>query len=310
MRHGSLFSGIGGFDLAAAWVGWSNVFQCEINDFCRTILKYHFPKTELYEDIKTTDFSKYRGAVDVISGGFPCQPFSVAGKRKGTADDRFLWSEMFRAIHDVQPSWVVAENVYGLLTQQSGLVFERVCADLETAGYEVQPFVIPACAVNAPHRRDRLWIVANRANTGIESVQRKRKNGICKFESIADSKSNGRRAGRTNREIEESNTTERTSIFSNINRFSKKQIVANSDCIGSKQSANKCKTVKFTQNIPNWREFPTQSPICRRDDGLPGLLDGITVPKWRRKSIEAYGNAIVPQVAYEIFKVINEIENS
>jgi DNA (cytosine-5)-methyltransferase 1 len=159
--HGSLFSGIGGFDLAAQWCGWTNVFQCENNDFCQKILKHHFLNTELHADIKTTDFTKYRDTIDIISGGFPCQPFSVAGKRRGTEDDRFLWEEMFRTIREITPSWVVAENVYGLLTQQNGLVFKRVCADLESEGYEVQPFVIPACAVNAPHRRDRVWIVAN-----------------------------------------------------------------------------------------------------------------------------------------------------
>jgi DNA (cytosine-5)-methyltransferase 1 len=185
MTHGSLFSGIGGFDLAAQWCGWTNVFQCEIDPFCRRVLKYHWPNTELYENVKTTNFTKYRGKIDIISGGFPCQPFSTAGKRKGTEDDRHLWPEMLRVIREVQPAWVVAENVSGLLTQQRGLVFERVCADLEGEGYEVQPFIVPACAVNAPHRRDRVWIVANRANAGIESVQQERENGISQPETIA-----------------------------------------------------------------------------------------------------------------------------
>jgi DNA-cytosine methyltransferase len=158
--HASLFTGIGGFDLAASWVGWQNVFQCEIDPFCQNVLKYQFPQCDLFSDIRTSNFNKYHGKIDIISGGFPCQPFSLAGKRKGTNDDRYLWAEMLRVIREVQPRWVVAENVCGLLSMQSGMVFERVCADLENAGYAVQPFVIPACAVGAPHRRDRVWIVA------------------------------------------------------------------------------------------------------------------------------------------------------
>jgi DNA (cytosine-5)-methyltransferase 1 len=118
MTHGSLCSGIGGCDLAAKWCGWTNVFQCENNGFCQIVLKYYFKNTILHEDIKETDFTGYRGTIDVISGGFPCQPFSTAGTRKGTSDDRFLWPEMFRVIREVRPAWVVAENVCGLLSQE------------------------------------------------------------------------------------------------------------------------------------------------------------------------------------------------
>lgn len=161
MLHASLFSGIGGFDLAAEWAGWSNAFTCEIDGFCRKILKYHFPKSVHYEDIRTTDFTEWKNRIDVLSGGFPCQPFSAAGKRKGTADDRYLWPEMLRVIRQIAPKWVVGENVGGFVTWQGGLVLETVCSDLESAGYEVQPFIIPACAVGAPHRRDRVWIIAH-----------------------------------------------------------------------------------------------------------------------------------------------------
>jgi DNA (cytosine-5)-methyltransferase 1 len=133
MTHASLFTGIGGFDLAASLMGWENIFQCEIDPFCQTVLKYHFPKCELFSDIKTTNFTKYANTIDVLSGGFPCQPFSTAGKRKGTGtdDDRYLWPEVLRVVWEIQPAWFVGENVSGLLTQQSGVVFERVCADLE-----------------------------------------------------------------------------------------------------------------------------------------------------------------------------------
>jgi DNA (cytosine-5)-methyltransferase 1 len=342
MTHGSLFSGIGGFDIASQWCGWTNVFQCEINPFCQRVLKYHFPKTILYDDIKQTDFIIHRGTISVLSGGFPCQPFSIAGKRKGTADDRFLWDEMFRAILEVKPSWVVAENVYGLLSQERGMVFEHMCADLESAGYEVQPLVIPACAVGAPHRRDRVWIVAhsnsmgcenvkkeygksvcnkksnyqvekqewveqqcrisecdtivtNATNTGIESVQQERKNQICVFETIADT--DGARHERR-QPIRQSKRFEQNA---------QERIASNADNVGRKKNNKIEQSIVFAQDIQDWRNFPTQSPVCGGNDGLPGILDGITFPSWRRKSIEAYGNAIVPKVAYQIFKAINEI---
>lgn len=201
--HASLFSGIGGFDLAAEWVGWKNVFHCEINEFCAQILKYHFPNADHYEDIKTTDFTKWRGKINVLSGGFPCQPFSLAGRRKGAEDDRYLWPQMLRAIQEIKPDWVVGENVAGIITMvqpgkavelgrsatlfgedykdeeiQQQYVIETVCQDLEHSGYSIQPILIPACAVGAPHRRDRVWFIANRTDTGAESMQQAGQNSI------------------------------------------------------------------------------------------------------------------------------------
>lgn len=160
MTHASLFSGIGGFDLAAEWVGWRNLFNCELDGFCQRVLKYHFPNAEQYTDIRTTDFTIWRGLVDVLTGGFPCQPFSRAGKRGGDSDSRYMWPEMYRAIREICPRWVVIENVPGLLDMSGGLVFDRICSDLEIVGYQIWAFVVPACAVGAFHRRERLWIVA------------------------------------------------------------------------------------------------------------------------------------------------------
>lgn len=171
MTHASLFSGIGGFDLAAEWAGWTNAFNCEIDPFCRKVLKYHFPDAEQYGDIRTTDFTIWRDRIDVLTGGFPCQPFSLAGKRKGTEDDRYLWPEMLRVIRAVRPRWVVGENVFGIVNWSEGMVFDKVCSDLEAAGYEVQPYIIPACGVGAPHRRDRCWFVAHRTDAGIETMR-------------------------------------------------------------------------------------------------------------------------------------------
>ena len=114
--HASLFSGIGGAELAASWLGWNNVFHCEIQKFQRKVLEYWFPNSISYEDITKTDFTEWRGRIDVLTGGFPCQPFSVAGKRKGAEDNRYLWTEMLRAVREIQPAWVVGENVAGLLS--------------------------------------------------------------------------------------------------------------------------------------------------------------------------------------------------
>jgi DNA (cytosine-5)-methyltransferase 1 len=168
MTHGSLFSGIGGPDLAADKMGWENVFHCEINPFGQKVLKYYWPNAISYEDIKTTDFSIHRGTIDVLTGGFPCQPYSLAGLRKGKEDERHLWPEMLRAIREIKPRWIVGENVLGLVGWNDGLVFEEVQTDLEAEGYEVQPYVLPAVSVDAPHRRDRVWFVAYCGSYGCE----------------------------------------------------------------------------------------------------------------------------------------------
>ena len=246
MTHGSLFSGIGGFDLAAQWMGWENLFHVEQDPFCRQVLGHHFPKSQSFDDVKTFDATPFRGRVSVISGGFPCQPFSAAGKRAGTSDDRYLWPEMFRIIREARPTFVVAENVRGLISWNEGLVLDTVCADLEGEGYEVFPVVLPAASVNAPHRRDRIWIVATNAN--------------------------GAGTRQNHREGESGQPNE-------------------------------------TRVPTDWQDFPTVPPLCGGDDGLPTRLDGITFPRWRRESIKAYGNAIVPQVALQIFRTIESIHS-
>ena len=160
LTHLSMFSGIGGLDLAAEAAGFVTVGQCEWADYPTKVLEKHWPDVPRWRDIRTlTKESFYEKTglrtVDVVSGGFPCQPFSLAGKRKGTDDNRYLWPEMLRAIRELAPRWVVGENVFGIVNWSEGLVFEQVCADLENEGYEVQPYLIPACAVDAPHRRDK-----------------------------------------------------------------------------------------------------------------------------------------------------------
>ena len=245
MRHGSLFSGIGGFDLASEWMGWENVFHCEWNEFGQKVLNYYWPKAISYHDITKTDFSIHRGTIDIITGGFPCQPYSMAGKRKGKEDERHLWPEMLRAIREIQPTWVVGENVLGLVNWDGGLVFHEVQTDLEAEGYEVWPYVLPAVSVNAPHRRDRVWFVANTKSIGFQRTMANRK-------------------------------------MVRQKRFT------------------------LSPEWDLWYEKPASSGLCFGDDGLSDRLDFITFSKWRKESIKAGGNAIVPQLVLQIFKAIQQ----
>ena len=160
MRHGSLFSGIGGCDLAAEWMGWDNVFTCEIDPFCQKVLQHHWPNVDHHTDIFDFDATQYLGRIDILTGGFPCQPFSMAGKRKAQADERYLFPEMCRIVRECRPTYVVAENVRGLLNLGGGVEFTAVCDELESCGYQLQTFCVPAAGKGAPHRRDRIFIVA------------------------------------------------------------------------------------------------------------------------------------------------------
>jgi DNA (cytosine-5)-methyltransferase 1 len=339
MTHGSLFSGIGGFDLAAEWMGWENLFHCECNDFGQKVLNYYFPNAESFTDITKTDFTKYANRIDVLTGGFPCQPYSLAGKRIGKEDDRHLWPEMLRAIREIKPTWVVGENVYGLVNWNGGLVFHEVQADLENQGYEVFPFLLPACGVNAPHQRYRIWFVAY-------------------SKPCADSRNTrgiSREANQKNTRGEEPNTTSEQQVqlptqpnsvfgnaadtesrwagkFSSTNEGGKDRRFNNDGEIwnASDTSNTELQRGKFNRSITEkgkaqsegrqscrpicgqWENFPTVAPICNGNDGFSDRLDTITFSKWRNESIKAGGNAVVPQLVLQIFKAIqqyNDIAN-
>ena len=313
MKHGSLFSGIGGFDLAAEWMCWENVFHCEWNEFGQRVLKHHFPKALSYADITETDFNVHRGRVDIISGGFPCQPYSSAGKRLGKEDERHLWPEMLRAIREIQPRWVVGENVLGLTNWNGGLVFEEVQADLEAQGYEVQPFILPACAVNAPHVRQRVWFVAYRNAPDSKFNDRQKSSRNVGQESRAEGEGGNKLADGLNNYGEKGNAPDSEQQRLERQRGERKRCAKHRAdegvFIGSKDKLDE-RNAPDSIRPTGWEEFPTKPPMCGGDDGLPRELDGITFPKWRNESIKAYGNAIVPQVAHQIFKAIQEYEES
>jgi DNA (cytosine-5)-methyltransferase 1 len=284
MTHGSLFSGIGGFDLAAEWMGWENKFHCECNEFGQRVLNYYWPDAELFTDITKSDFKKYANQIDILTGGFPCQPYSNAGKRLGKEDQRHLWPEMCRAIGEIAPRYIVGENVRGLTNWNGGLVFDEVCSDLENLGYQVAPFIIPASAVNAPHQRERVWFVA--------------------YANGSTKKYNKGTNFRTQKKVRRKNTC---NVFG---EFCSDGNVANSNRWKFEKHPFNWGMGRIMQSnkTNSWMLFPTQSPICGGDDGLPTELDGITFSKWRNESIKAYGNAIVPQVVYQIFKAIEQYE--
>lgn len=246
MRHGSLFSGIGGFDLAAQWMGWENVFQVEINSYCQDKLKDNFSGLEIYGDVRKFTGTKFRGAVDIVTGGFPCQPFSTAGSQKGSKDDRYLWPEMLRVIREIQPSYIVAENVYGIINQERGVVFETVCAQMEAEGYEVQPVIIPACAIGAQNRRDRVWFIG-------------------KFSDSSSLRQTGNQ--KLSQGQQHSQRREAQYFIDPLYSLS---------------------TTEYVRG---------ESSFSGSADGLPGELD----------EVEAYGNAINPYVAFEIFKAIETV---
>ena len=368
MNHGSLFSGIGGFDLAAEWMGWHNEFHCEWMPFPRKVLHHYWPNSKSYEDITKTDFTIHRGSIDILTGGFPCQPYSSAGKRLGKEDERHLWPHMLRVISEVKPTYVVGENVRGLTNWNGGMVFEEVCVDLESQGYEVQPVLLPACAVGAPHRRDRIWFVAYSNNTSAEhSVQTrgnmstgevssgtasnteclrleytekegnlgKSESKTCceRSQSTKSIKTNGSNGTASNSnsirqhececDNEEFASERGFNAQHDINKNDGQRNAANTLCQrlqrsiqtgkyeGKQWNGSKRKIDKHLHSFKpyiQFENFPTQSPICSGDDGLSAKLDGITFSKWRQESIKGYGNAIVPQVAYQIFKVIAEMD--
>ena len=412
MTHASVFSGIGGPEVAATMLGWENLFHCEINPFGRRVLDYWYPNSKSYEDITTTDFTEWRGRVDVLTGGFPCQPFSYAGRRRGAEDDRYLWPSMYRAIDEIQPTWVVAENVAGILTMveqgevskvagsaslfdafddlrgryelRETFTLQRICADLESHGYAVQPVLVPACAVGAPHRRDRVFIVARRiasdtdnrtdgrtaredeGKSGEERIQERHEvrkpdepnqvrhesatipedsmhsrqlygqdevegcernignvgagggERLCGETSRTDSAdTSDARAESLRRERQDAIHRPRPSADTD-NSGLQEERPEQPTAMPRRTDIRNGEWYKIDERSAEvagcgrWNDFPSVSPVHRGNDGLPFDVDRLTLSfgKWRTEALKAYGNAIVPQVMYEIFRAIDIIEMS
>lgn len=314
MKVVSLFAGMGGFDLAADWMGWEIIAHCEWNAFGQYILKEHWPNAITYEDITKTDFTSLRGRVDIVTGGFPCQPYSVAGKRKGKEDGRHLWPEMFRAVREIAPRWVVGENVRGIINWDGGVVFDEVQADLEAEGYEILPFLFPAASVNAPHERYRTWFVAYAHDKG----------SCAGLRTVPEADGE---ISKWNKDAEPCNSSATNVANSNNESLQRGET---SGYVKIKESETFQQFMRHDK--PSyWHDFPTQPPVFDRDDGFPSELvrqriredsmghlsekeiDKIiseAFNKWREESIKAGGNAIVPQVVYQIFKAIEQYELS
>lgn len=408
MKHVDLFSGIGGFALAAQTVWgkeYENVLFCDNNKFCQEVIRKNFGKDSMIygdireiivhtlstdggrknneqlqnekrkvcqdrrEDIQSkdrkacSDNSQQSGTVianpeswqsgeqteqkrwkdisrgnieiDLLTGGFPCQPFSAAGKRRGTEDNRYLWPEMFRVIQDFKPRWIIAENVYGILNIKQGVVFKEVCADLESEDYTVQAFIIPAVSVNAPHRRDRVWIVAynnkwesrprneseSRETTYLKPLSNIR-NANASYTISDGYKKRSQETRESFRQSEQRRMCEPQRKNSNASdtksarlerRMRNSEDKKRSDISTIKHNRNEMGSKIRCDNRStweaNWLEVATK--LCGVDDGLPYELDGFKLSKagHRVERPKALGNAIVPQIAIEIMKAIKEYDS-
>ncbi len=304
LTHLSLFTGIGGLDLAAEMAGIETVGQCEMADFPTKILEQHWADVPRWRDIRTlTKESFYERTglrtVDIISGGFPCQPFSLAGKRNGKDDDRYLWDEMFRVIKELKPTWVIGENVPGIVN----LALDTVLSDLEREGYTTQAFIVPACGVDAPHRRDRVAIMAYSGGKRMGSYRTQ----------TTPSKVSGQKDDDGGRVPETDIRELRTHQSRTVGMVDglQKSIHEAAPHTGSKPLQG-CDSEKIYRggvlhSEPSrivgmqspWQNWMDEPRVDRVVDGIPNRVD----------RVKALGNAVVPQQFYIFFKLINDIES-
>lgn len=345
MKLIDLFAGIGGFSLAAHWMNWQTIAFVEKDEFCQKVLRKNFGEVPVYGDIREFDGKPFRGTCDIITGGFPCQPFSQAGQQKGSADERHLFPAMLRVISEVRPTYVVAENVRGLLSVEHGETFEDICSSLESLGYSVQPFIVPACAVNAPHRRDRIWFIAHTTQRirGEITQPDERESRPQNYQANTAENAGYRDASRkTNQEkpigqIEKRNAVklERSvqgngiGLTSNSDK-SERQFLCGQETESQKSGdSNNSTQSQFT---PNARSFRRENCISgRKSDKTENSSNrSPQFNGWQRNWFEvatefcrmdarisnrvdrlrSLGNSIVPQIAYEIFQAIETVENN
>ena len=329
-----LFSGIGGFSYASEQLvgGFETVAFCEIDKFCQKVLKKNFPNVPIYDDVKElqNETARFRG-VDIVCGGFPCQAVSQAGLRKATEDDRWLWNEMFRIIQDCKPRYVIGENVVGLVNINEGVLFEQVQSDLEKEGYKVQSFIIPACAKNAPHRRDRVWIIGqlttNTKSNGNRQVssdlekkgEKKERQG---FGYVFQESFNDSEDEFTTRSDTSSTTVrERENVVYTSSKGSQGWVHRGK----MERGQTKQQYIRHTSAVCEQPKERKQTAFSKMGDMADGISRGLlrhfdrepkhiprvtTGEKDRGKKLKALGNSIVPQVVAEIFQAIKEVEKT
>ena len=321
LTHLSLFSGIGGLDLAAEAAGFETVGQCEWADYPTKILEKHWPNVPKWRDIRTLtkeNFYERTGlrTVDIVSGGFPCQPFSVAGKHGGKDDDRYLWPEMLRVISELRPTWVLGENVPGIVN----LALDQVLADLESQGYSGQAFIVPACGVDAPHRRYRVCILAHAESVGFDGRMLRGKEdattdggqGVDNRGRTAQLLSGERRQNESgdNRMVdgvrtaihEADSDTESIGLQGRIiESILDAEFTNRSSREREREREREVQTpaIRACGSHPAWDNWPDEPGVGRVADGIPNRVD----------RIKCLGNAVVPQQFYIFFKLIADIEN-
>jgi DNA (cytosine-5)-methyltransferase 1 len=281
-----LFSGIGGFSLGLERTGgFETAAFCEVEPFCQSVLQKHWPDVPIYNDIKTIREEFKDGPVDLICGGYPCQPFSVAGSQRGEKDDRHLWPEMFECIREYRPRWIIGENVAGHIK----LGLDTVLSDLESEGYTTRAFSIPACAINAPHKRERVWIVGNAEHNGSSTTKKSRG---------ADTSGDHNQEGK-----EKASQPERAS------RSRGNEDVANGDTEGlqggqetrdaESQGQGGDKLLARCSKRKPWENWTTEPNVGRMAHGIPDRVD----------RIKSLGNSLVPQIVEMIGYAILEVDN-
>jgi len=342
LSHFSLFTGIGGIDLAAEWAGFETVGMCEIDEYCRKVLDKHWPDVPKWRDIfelTGEEILDKCGRISLLSGGFPCQPFSAAGKRKGQADERYLWPEMFRIIREVKPKWVLGENVRGILSIDAGRTFGRILADLAESGYRVGWLCYGAGDVGAPHKRERVFIVAySESRQSWQQETRNGREGTCgrskemgyateqglqSREDVADTE---KPKGAMDRPIA---SEQEQGQFGGrggegVLADTKKQGLERANAEGITCSAG-C----ASECGQRGRQADRRTAQCSLGGVLNGFPCGMDGTKWpagpgeqypweppriatgikdRVARLKALGNAVVPQQVYPILKVISEME--
>ena len=310
MNHLDLFSGIGGFALALEKVGFKTVGFCEVDPYCRLLLQKHWKGVTIHHDIKKLEAKDIEEPIDILTGGFPCQPYSVAGKQKGTDDNRYLWPDMFRVIKEVKPTFIIAENVRGIVNIQDGLVFETVCSDLEGEGFEIQPFIIPAAGVGAPHKRERVWIVGYSKHNGSltskirgrnketnagsqerqnQTIESQRTSRSSNDEIVENSRRTLRQGAKLNKENADESGQEDANKFERSSGTSKHHVA---DSKRVHVQGQQSRSGQEQSRRESWWEF--EPNVGRVANGVPG----------RVHRLKGLGNSIVPQIAEEIGKAI------